>query len=339
MAASGNPSNRSGLFQHLQKTLTSRSGGCARCGQPTKLLHRFCPECEPFAHHILEQYSHAARQILSASGPLGKEWVELQNWLYGARVPREDAFASISNAANDWIHRYVAAARSNEIITDEQIDVFYRASKLLGLDRQVVNPLAEQLKREQILGNVRAGHLPTVSRPDLHLPLDEFCYQAQQATRWRDLQSGPQPSPGQLIVTNRKIRFIAQQHGGEIPLSKVQGVAWQNSSTISLEATTRSLSGRFTVHDPEYTALIIDAALRIDRRVLLPGQSGHGSRHIPSHVRAAVYQRDRGQCRECGASSYLEFDHMIPFSLGGASTEDNVQLLCRACNLTKGARL
>ncbi|MGV0157167.1 HNH endonuclease [Rhodococcus sp. GB-02] len=42
---------------------------------------------------------------------------------------------------------------------------------------------------------------------------------------------------------------------------------------------------------------------------------------------------------ECGASTYLEYDHIIPFSRGGASTEGNVQLLCRACNLAKGARV
>lgn len=294
---------------------------------------------EPFVRQILAQYGPAARQILAVSGPFGQEWIDLQNWLYGARVPREDALASIADAATDWIHRYVVAARSDGIITDDELATFHRATELLGLDRRITDPLAVQLQRERMLGDICSGNLPTVFLPDLHLPLDEYCYQAVWATRWREIQSGPQSTPGQLIVTNRKIRFIAQQHGGEIPLSKVQRVRWHDSSTIAIEATTRSLSGRFTVPDPECTALMVDAALRIDRRILLPGQEGNGSRHIPRHVQAAVYQRDRGRCRECGATSYLEFDHLIPFSLGGASTENNVQLLCRACNLGKGARI
>ncbi|MEW6358135.1 MAG: HNH endonuclease, partial [Planctomycetota bacterium] len=60
---------------------------------------------------------------------------------------------------------------------------------------------------------------------------------------------------------------------------------------------------------------------------------------IKAHVKVAVWQRDGGKCVRCGAADYLEFDHIIPFSKGGASTENNVQLLCRRCNLKKGDEL
>jgi 5-methylcytosine-specific restriction endonuclease McrA len=60
---------------------------------------------------------------------------------------------------------------------------------------------------------------------------------------------------------------------------------------------------------------------------------------ISVDTRLFVWQRDGGACRNCGATTNLHFDHVIPRSWGGASTADNVQLLCRDCNLKKGASL
>jgi len=60
---------------------------------------------------------------------------------------------------------------------------------------------------------------------------------------------------------------------------------------------------------------------------------------IPDAVRLFVWQRDKGQCIKCGSRERLEFDHIIPVSAGGSSTERNVQLLCETCNRTKGATI
>ena len=58
---------------------------------------------------------------------------------------------------------------------------------------------------------------------------------------------------------------------------------------------------------------------------------------VPPDVRAVVWARDGGRCTSCGATTELQFDHVIPVSLGGSSTEANVQLLCGPCNRAKGA--
>ena len=60
---------------------------------------------------------------------------------------------------------------------------------------------------------------------------------------------------------------------------------------------------------------------------------------IPDKVRLFVWQRDKGQCVKCGSRERLEFDHIIPVVEGGSSTERNVQLLCEACNRSKGATI
>ncbi len=64
------------------------------------------------------------------------------------------------------------------------------------------------------------------------------------------------------------------------------------------------------------------------------------SRKIPKAVRAEVWRRDGGVCafvgpggRRCGERAWLEYDHVRPWDLGGASdSAGNVRLLCRAHN-------
>jgi len=56
-------------------------------------------------------------------------------------------------------------------------------------------------------------------------------------------------------------------------------------------------------------------------------------------VKRQVWERDQGRCawigpdgRRCGSTFMLEFDHIEPAALGGASTVDNVRVACRPHN-------
>lgn len=60
---------------------------------------------------------------------------------------------------------------------------------------------------------------------------------------------------------------------------------------------------------------------------------------IPREVRRAVFERDEGKCGECGSTFDLQYDHVIPVALGGATTVQNLQLLCADCNRQKSADL
>lgn len=59
-------------------------------------------------------------------------------------------------------------------------------------------------------------------------------------------------------------------------------------------------------------------------------------------LRYDVIKRDGYRCRACGFSvqdgAHLHIDHIVPVSKGGASAMGNLQTLCTACNIGKGAR-
>lgn len=63
------------------------------------------------------------------------------------------------------------------------------------------------------------------------------------------------------------------------------------------------------------------------------------NRHIPKEVKVSVWRRDKGQCVQCASKEKLEYDHIIPVSKGGSSTERNIQLLCEKCNRQKSANI
>ena len=64
-----------------------------------------------------------------------------------------------------------------------------------------------------------------------------------------------------------------------------------------------------------------------------------GSRHVPAHVKRAVWLRDGAQCaflsargRRCTERVFLEFHHREPYAIGGEATAANISLRCRAHN-------
>lgn len=67
----------------------------------------------------------------------------------------------------------------------------------------------------------------------------------------------------------------------------------------------------------------------------LPGQRTS----LQKDVKQLVWNRDGGACRACGATTELQFDHVIPVAHGGGNTEANLQVLCGPCNRRKGASI
>ena len=74
------------------------------------------------------------------------------------------------------------------------------------------------------------------------------------------------------------------------------------------------------------------------------------TRYIPADLKRKVWQRDKGMCRAnwrldprldkasqetCDSNEHIHYDHIVPYSKGGLTTLNNLQILCRTHNLMK----
>jgi len=78
----------------------------------------------------------------------------------------------------------------------------------------------------------------------------------------------------------------------------------------------------------------------IPRVILLPGFDRVPKRHI-RYSRTNVFNRDKFTCQYCGEQphrSQLNLDHVIPRTLGGRTSWENVVCSCVDCNRRKGGR-
>lgn len=68
----------------------------------------------------------------------------------------------------------------------------------------------------------------------------------------------------------------------------------------------------------------------------------HSTKRIPSNrLKIQVLMRDGNRCRICGVECNdglhnIHFDHIKPWSKGGETILENLQVLCEKCNLAKG---
>jgi 5-methylcytosine-specific restriction endonuclease McrA len=95
---------------------------------------------------------------------------------------------------------------------------------------------------------------------------------------------------------------------------------WFDTKRLEVEASEEEKAG---IEPPE---LLVREVLRPRK-----GPRKRNGRYIPNDVKAEAMRRDGGRCVECGAQTDLAFDHIIPWSHGGSSTNvENIQVLCGA---------
>ncbi len=59
---------------------------------------------------------------------------------------------------------------------------------------------------------------------------------------------------------------------------------------------------------------------------------------IPEDVKRLVFERDGGRCLACGSHELIQYDHVVPSSMGGDNEPKNIRLLCAECTRRSRSR-
>lgn len=214
---------------------------------------------------------------------------------------------------------------------DELLDDMRRCAKLLG---------RETITMVEYAG-VGKGHPSTIQRRFGSWPL---------ALK----RAGLQPSRSKIGICNEElfeniksvwIELGRQPRYSEIkpPLSKFSAGTyenrfgtWSNSLREFVKWVDADLSGEhFGAREPKEGALAGDSGKErsLSRRT---------RREISDRQRFRILMRDGFRCRSCGVSpitrpgTELHVDHILPWSKGGETTDNNLETKCERCNLGKG---
>jgi uncharacterized protein (UPF0248 family) len=318
---------------------------CIRCNKDVGLLGRLtfnnqthrCGQCEKEVRAGLYNFRNDFINACADGVITPLEWIQLRTRIQSDRLDLSEALTYVRGDALHFIERSLAYAFSDGQIAPEEENKIHQLLRDLAIPSDFAQSILSRLTYLKLIANIRRGELPRI-HPSIHLDAGELCYMEIDSTYHKVNARSISYIPGRLIATNKRLHFLSQAGGAEIPLKRIMRIDREGAG-IYLELSTKKANGHYDVADPVLTEAIIDTLVRMDKRQLLTPQSDTASRHIPQDVKQSVWQRDQGKCVQCSATSYLEFDHIIPFSKGGASTLNNVQLLCRKCNLTKGGRL
>lgn len=318
---------------------------CTRCNSDVGLLGRLsfntqkgrCGKCEKEVHQALSHFRGAFLRAAEDGVLNGQEWNALNGIVFDHHLDINEALEFIRGDALHFLERVLSFAYADGIIEPHEEKNLHFLIRSLAVPGDLARPVLERLEYLKYLSEIRQGRLPSV-RSSVHLESDEICHMEMASTYHKVNARSVSYLQGTLVATNKKLTFLSSAGGAEIPWKRVMRVTREGGG-VYLELSTKKANGHYDVADPVLAELLIDTAVKIAKRQLVPPLSEGDTRHIQQHVKQSVWQRDQGKCVQCGATSYLEFDHIIPFSKGGASSVNNVQLLCRKCNLGKGARL
>ncbi|MEX0717015.1 MAG: HNH endonuclease signature motif containing protein [Planctomycetaceae bacterium] len=241
----------------------------------------------------------------------------------------------------DILATALASIKARGEIRPQDHDHIRALAEYLNATNDLLKPCLMDLELYERLFAIRTGKLPEIDSKDLILERGEPLHYSVRVTFEVAAADRIRRQGGTLYIGGRRMRFVGLRRSHEMRYANLLrvdlAVQKQPKLTIAVARGTGSGTYRLTgMRDPGTSVELHEAIRFLIRKAKgLEVRHGTDTRYITDEIRSEIWYRDAGRCVLCGATEYLEFDHIIPHSKGGATSAQNLQLLCRKCNSEK----
>lgn len=233
----------------------------------------------------------------------------------------------------NFLHVMLADIVLDNIVTSEKEATINSVLHFLHPSERIKNEIDETIKRVKLIEKIKSGNIVAITIPEIVTKASELSwYHQKNVSLVKHLKNNRRLYEGKITVTSERIIFTSHEQPMEIPLKNILSIEVDGCNFYIVS---KKLTSLFQLDESEILESYVDQSLKKFHRKLDFKQTTGNTRTIPQTVKHHVWIRDRGQCMQCTATQYLEYDHIIPFSKGGSNSEKNIQLLCRGCNLKK----
>ena len=234
----------------------------------------------------------------------------------------------------------LASIKSQGEIRSRDREYIQRLVEFLNAGKDLLKACMKDLDLYEQIFAIRSGELPVQESHGLILDQAEKLHYTIPVS-YESISGGRRKTQGgTLYVGSFKLRFIGLKRSIEMRYRNLLQVSFELQKRPKMTVTAASgPGGVFRLQETRDPGALIELQeaiqflVRKAKGLIVDRQ--RDTRHIPADIRSEVWYRDGGRCVMCGATEYLEFDHVIPRSKGGATSADNLQILCRKCNSEK----
>jgi hypothetical protein len=285
---------------------------------------------------FLDSYLRSHFATAAQDGFSHEDWMRVVGAAKSLGFAEAELLQIVRPQSQRLIEKTLADVRSDGKLTSEEYHLIRSLLDRLQCGIAFRHYIESQLERLELLTKVVEGRLPVLQGVPLELHAGEAVHYHANAAfarpRRRQGQIEYEDCEGQLTITDVRMLFCSPELTVAVNHRRVIKIV-PAATGFELRANGKG-GGQYRLEgDVELGLAIYRIAVgKVNQTII---NCSEDTRRIARDVRQRVWQRDGGRCVECGATQYLEFDHIIPVARGGDNSERNVQILCRGCNARK----